>query len=375
MSKKTRKSKWLGFWVFCLIFALLMLGATAYALSWVDDALVEMEAKNNAKNNARPELARDAYLEQLDSAYVANRLASLYAQVDSRVQSQAQCEAVVKEALSQGIGHKVSFTSSNKQSYLLYNKAPEDGKHRQIGEFSITPQGVGSYGYIPWALAEDTFNMDYLLCAGLTVTVPEGYSVWVNGNLLGKDCIVEENIGYEELAGMPKELPLPTKVTYASGQTLGPVSMEIRSPQGDVVTIGENTDWNQFLPAGTEEQQTKVKNFTKEFLGHYVRFSSTKENIWDNYRKVISYVVPNGELQNRLYKATDGLQWIGTAPDKLLDVSTNRILALSDGRYVCDITYLVNVNGRNGTTQQSTNVYIILVNLNGELKVESITTY
>lgn len=375
MNNTKRKSKWMGFWVFCLVFALLLSGATIFVLHKVEDALIDLEAKNNAKENARPELARDAYLAALDSAHVAENLQSLYAQVDSRVQSQAQCEAVVRQALSQGIGHKVSFTSSEKQSFVLYSLADEDGKHRQIGEFSITPQGESSYGYTPWGLAGESFNMDYLLCEGTSVTVPQGYSVWVNGNRLGEDCIVEKDIGYEELKDMPEGLPLPTKVKYAYGMTLGPVSMEIRSPQGDVVTIDESTDWNRFLSGGTESQQAQIKSLVHEFLSSYVHFSSTKEGIWNNYHKVISYVVPNGDLQKRLYKATDGLQWIGTAADKLLESTTNRILALSDGRYVCDVTYLVRVNGRNGVTQQSTNVYIVLTEVQGELKVESLTIY
>ncbi len=375
MSNRKHKSKWMGFWAFCLVFALLILGATAYALHKVEAALIDLEAKNTAKNNARPELARDAYLEALDSDHVAQLLDELYAQVDSRVQSKEQCQAVVKEALKEGIGHKVSFTSSEKQSFVLYNMASEDGKHRQIGEFSITPQGQGAYGYIPWDLYEESFYMDYLLCEGMTVTVPQDYTVWVNGNQLGEDCIVQTGIGYEELKEMPKDLPLPTKVTYASGRTLGAVTLEVRSPQGQTVTIDENTDWSQFLNGGSQEKQTEIQSFVKEFLGHYVHFSSTKEGIWENYHKVISYVVPNGDLQQRMYKATDGLTWIGTAPDKLLDVTPNRILALSDGRYVYDLTYLVRVNGRNGVSEQSTNVFVVLVEINGELKVESITIY
>ncbi len=375
MSNTKRKSKWMGFWVFCLIFALLVSGVTVFVLQKIEAALIDLEAQNTAKNNARPELARDAYLEALDSDHVAQQLEALYAQVDSRVQSREQCQAVVKEALQEGIGYKVSFTSSEKQSFVLYNMASEDGKHRQIGEFSITPQGESSYGYTPWSLAQESFNMDYLLCEGMTVTVPQGYSVWVNGNLLGDDCILEQGIGYEELREMPKDLPLPTKVTYASGRTLGAVTLEVRSPQGETVTIDENTDWGQFLYGGTQEQQAAVKNFVEEFLGHYVHFSSTSENIRNNYKKVISYVVPDGDLQKRLYNAMDGLQWVTSTPDDLLNITINRILALSDGRYVCDITYLVNVNGRHGTDEQSTNVFIVITQIKGEQKVESVTVY
>ena len=112
-----------------------------------------------------------------------------------------------------------------------------------------------------------------------------------------------------------------------------------------------------------------------EFLGHYIRFNSTRENCEANCRKVVTYMVPGGQLSDRMYKMLDGLSWTDPYEDEILSITYNHILALSDGRYVCDMTYVVNVIGTRDSVEETTHSQIVLVPVNGQLKVESIVNY
>ncbi len=273
MTKIRRKSRWLGFWVFCLAFALVFFGGTVFALDKLEGYLVELEAQNTAKEAARPELARDAYLEKLDADYVASQVADLYTQVDSHIQSPQECRAVVLAELSQGIGYKLSFTSADKQTYTLYSKRLVEGKYRQVGEFTIAPQGTDSHGYTPWAVVEEYYNMDYLLTPGISYTIPEDYTLWVNGKQLGLGSVQETRIPYEALAHFPQELPLPTRTSYATGCTLGAVAVEIRDPQGAAVAL-DTENWDRVLNNCAQADAQRITSLTDSFLADYVRFTS-----------------------------------------------------------------------------------------------------
>lgn len=379
MANNKKKSRWLGFWIFVLVLALVFLAATVFLMNQLSDYLERMDAKNVARENARAELAVEAYMARLDGDYVADRLSGLYTQADTTVQSEAEFRALVKGELSDGIGCKMTFTSADKRTYALYSKrAEEEGKYRQIGEFSIAPNGEPQYGYAPWGIVEESFNMDYLLTQGITVTVPSDYTVWVGGVRLSEDYLVETGIDYpalNPLKSLTPALPLPTKVTYRTNTSLGEVSVEIRDTQGNPVTIDENTDYNQFLHNCTAQQEEEIQALMNEFMGHYIRFSSTSVNCRENYKKVITYMVPDSPLTDRMFKMQDGLQWTDPYEDKILSLTYNHIIALSDGRYVCDLTYVVNVIGDWDSLEETTHSQIVLVPVNGQLKVESIVNY
>lgn len=379
MNNTKKKSRWLGFWIFCLILALAFLAATVFLMNKFSGYLEQMDAKNTARENAQPELAIDAYLAGLDGDYVADRLDALYAQVDTNVQNEEVLHALVNAELADGIGYKLTFTSADKRTYALYSKKPTgDGKFRQIGEFSIAPNGEPQYGYAPWGMAEEYFNMDYLLTPGTTITVPSNYSVWVGGVRLSEDYLVETGIEYpalNPLKSLTPALSLPTKVVYRTNFSLGEVSVEIRDPQNNPVTIDENTDWNRFLHNCTPEQEAEIQALMDEFMAHYIRFNSTRVNCDENCRKVVTYMVPGGQLSERMYRMLDGLHWADAHEDQILSMTYNHIIALSDGRYVCDITYVVNVIGTRDSVEETTYSQIVLVPVKGQLKVESIVNY
>lgn len=373
------KSRWKGFWVLFAAIALVFGLTGAFLMHKFSGYLQKMDDKNNARENARPELAVETYIAGLSGEHIADRLESLYAQTDGALQSREDFRALISAELSGGIGYKVVFTSAGKRTYALYLKAPEaDGRHRQIGELNIEPKGESRCGYAPWVVTGEHFDMSYLLTPGQEFTVPHNCSVWVGGKLLDQAYVAQDGIDYPALApvkGITPPLNLPTLTVYRVGPLLGNVSVEIRDPAGNPVSIPENGDWNAFLPLCPEAEAEPLQTLVTEYMGHYVIFGSNKRDRDKHYETVISYVVRGGDLEQRLRNMRGGVQWTDDYPDQLVSLAFNRIIALEDGRYVCDITYVVNVAGSKDSFEETTHCQIVLLSVDGDLKVESMVNY
>lgn len=379
MADMKKKSSWKGFWILFGAIALIYVLTGAFLANKFSGYLQEMDDKNTARENARSELAVETYIAGLGGEYVASRLESLYAQADGALQSEADFRALVSTELSGGIGYKVSFTSAEKRVYALYlKKAEADGRHRQIGEITIEPGGTPSYGYAPWVVTGEYFDMSYLLAPAREVTVPHNCTVWVGGKQLDQQYIVQSGIDYPALAPLKSLTPaseLPTLTTYRIGPLLGDVSVQVLDPAGSPVTLPEEGDWNAYLPEYPPDQVQPLQALVTEYMGHYITLGSTKWNREENYRTVLSYVVADGPLAQRLDNMRGGAQWADAYPDELVSVSFNRIVPLDDGRCVCDITYVVNVVGAKESSQEITHCQIVLLPANGVLKVESMVNY
>lgn len=373
------KSRWKGFWILFAVIALIYGMIGGYLVYQFSGYLRKMDDKNTARENARPELAVETYIAGLSGEHIAELLESLYAQTDGVLQSREDFRALVSRELSGGIGYKAVFTSAGKRTYALYLETAEaDGRHRQIGEITIEPKGESRYGYAPWVVTQERFDMSYLLTPSQEFTVPHNYSVWVGGKVLDQAYVAQEGMDYPALApvkGVTPVLNLPTLTTYRVGPLLGNVSVEIRDPAGNPVTIPENGDWDAYLPLCPEAEAKPLQDMVTEYMGHYVIFGSSKGNRDNNYKTVLSYIVRGGDLEQRLSNMRGGVQWTDDYPDQLVSLAFNRILALEDGRYICDITYVVNVVGSNDSSLETTHCQIVLLIVDGEPKVESMVNY
>lgn len=373
------KSAWKGFWLLCAAVAVVFAVAGAILASKFSGYLRRMDEKNIARENARSELTVEAYIAGLSGEYIAGQLSGLYAQADPALQSREDFLALIEAELAGGIGYKVSFTSAQKRSYALYLKTPEaDGRCRQIGEVTLEPVGTPSYGYTPWAVTGEYFDMGYLLTPTQELTLPESCGLWVNGKLLGPEYIVQTGIGYPALAPLAGMIPapeLPTLTIYRFGPLLGDGTVTVLDGEGNPVSIPEDGDWDAYLPQCPSAQAQQIESLVAGYMESFVVLGSTK---WDrdaNFKAVQAYIVPGGALEQRLDNMRGGAQWADAYPDELVSLSFNRIVPLGDGRFVCDISYVVNVVGAKESSQETTHCQLLLVPVDGALKVESMVNY
>lgn len=363
--KRTKKPRGLGFLCGMLIYAAVVLALVIYGLNFFWGYMAAYEA-------SRPYIAVDAYMELVTDDYICDRSSELIGQIDHNIQSEEDCRQVIKNALSEGItcAKKTSECTDDKMVYVL-----RSGK-QVIGSFVMEHQGETVHGFTPWAVVEDSFDLSYLITGTVSTTAPSHYPVYVNGNLLTEDYVTESGIEFEELEEFYGDYELPTMSTYLAGPCLGEIKLTVTDPNGNEVTIDEQTDMNIFVDNCTQEQITALDGFVNEYIKRYVTFtSSVNDARYENYASLVEYMVPESKLASRMFDAIEGLYYAQSYADEIVSITIHHRVDMGNGRYMCDVTYLVDTTGREGVVQTTNNVKIIIVETDDGLKAEAMTSY
>lgn len=363
--KQTKKSGGLGFVCGMLIYAAIVLALVIYGLNFFWGYMAAYEA-------SRPYIAVDSYMELVTDEYICDRSAELIGQIDHNIQSEEACRQVIKDAVSEGItcAKKTAECTDDRMVYVL-----RSGK-QVIGSFVMEHRGETVHGFTPWEVVEDSFDLSYLITGTVSTTAPSHYPVYVNGNLLTEEYVTESGIEFEELEEFYGDYELPTMSTYVAGPCLGEINLTVTDPDGNEVVIDEQTDMNVFINNCTEEEVKALDTFTEAYIRSYVKFTSSVDGSnYENYANLTTYMVPNGKLAERMFDAIDGLYYAQSYADKIVSITINHRVNIGDGRYMCDVTYVVDTTGRAGVVQTINNVKIIVVETNDGLKAEAMTSY
>ena len=169
---------------------------------------------------------------------------------------------------------------------------------------------------------------------------------------------------------------LPTYGSYTAGPCLGEITLQVEDAQGNVVTLDENTDFNAFVDNCSVEEMAKLESFNQEFIKAYIKFlTSTMNNRVANHNALKPYLVPKSDLANRVKNALDGLQFGQSKSDKLVGLTINHAVKISDDRYILDVTYVVDTKGRNGVVTTTNNAQYVAVQTEKGLQVEVLLSY
>jgi len=270
---------------------------------------------------------------------------------------------------------KASACTDTEQTYVLRSG------DRVIGSFVIEAGEKDSYGFAPWSLKEESFDLSDLMGTDtISVTVPQGYGVWVNGVQLDERYIVEEDRReYDVLKEFYGIYDVPELVlyTYEAGPFLNAeFTMEVYDEAGKPFTMDESFDENSLIELKDGAKTAELKDFVEEFIDIYVIFAGcANDNRYANYNKVIKYVVPDSSLAQRMYDALDGMQFAQSQGDEVASVNIHHYVELEPGKYLCDVSYKVDTTGYEGVVQTTTNCKMILVEQGGKLLVESMIGY
>lgn len=361
--KKKRSFGWFLLGMF--IYAALFLGAAYHGLT-------KFWAYMEAYENSRPKIAINAYMDALTPEHVADLSRTVIDQADHNIQSEEECRQYIIDALSEGITHakKSAECTDTRQVFVLRVGS------RVIGEFAIETTAEDEYGFTPWTLAEESFDMSYLIGGTVATTVPSDYIVTANGVVLDSEYIIVDDIRYEEILEYYEDYEMPYRVTYQAGPILGEIELVTMDAEGNVAVLDENTDMSQFYQNCTAEELQKLDEFTKNFVSSYVTFTgSANKTRYDNYDNLMKYVVEGSNLSKRLYDAIEGLHYAQSKSDVVVSITNNLQMRLEEGRYVCDITYEVDTTGYEGVVRTTTNVKLFVIDQQGSLKVESMNIY
>ena len=326
-----------------------------------------------AFENSRPKIAINAYMENLTVEHICDLSQDYIDQVDHNIQSTDECRAFLMEAID-GINYakKPRESGDERQVFVL-----RTGK-TVIGEFSIVAKAPDRYGFTPWVVESESFDLSALnlFGEGCQVVVPQDHTVTVNGTALDSSYIVGEKIPYEEIEEYYENYDLPYRVTYAVAPILGQMDVVITDSDGKEVTFDESTDWTPYFHNCTQEETEALDAFASAFIERYVGYSgSTKYNRFINYKKLVEYVVKDSDFEERLHKTIDSLAFGQTRSSTIISVVTNHLVRLEEGRYLCDVTYELDVKGNKGIVRTTTNVRVIAVQTEDGLKAESMSIY
>lgn len=352
------------FTIFLCLYAIAFLFLTSKGLDYLWKYMEAYEA-------SRPKYGIEAYMESLTQDYICDKNADLIAQIDHNVQSEEACKDVIRQAIGTEYTYvkNIAETTDNKIVYLIRAGS------KVIGRAEMTPVGETSYGYTPWKVTADSYDLSDLLAPSVRVTVPSFYEVSVNGNVLSQDYITESGGHFSLLEEYYADYQLPTIVTYEAGPFLGGGEMVVKDAEGNVVDMSTVTDMNTLLPACTEEEIVKVKQIVTDFVQDYVDFSSkTGGDTSYNYRKLMEHIVPNGVLAKRMYAAIDGLYWVSDRGAKLDSIEISAYYPMGDGRYMCDLVYKVNTRNLTGQIQTESHIKITVIETDKGLLAESMVS-
>lgn len=362
--KEKKKHRWI-FPLLLFIYAIAFLGAAAYGLDWFWDYM-------DAYEQSRPHIALNAYEEKLTADYVLSKSAALVQQIDHHVQSEESCREVLLDALKGKLtcAKKSRESTEDKHVYaVLCDK-------KVIGTMKMERIGDQILGFTPWLVTGDSFDLSYLITEPIGVTVPSDFKVYVNGNLLDDTYITEDNIHYSQLEEFYDTYPLPHKVTYQAGPFLGESKMEITDADGNAVSMEDLKDMSVYISNCTESETAALDAIADAFIRKYVAFTSRSggDNS-KNYYALAEEMVSGGELSKRMYAALDGLYWISDRGAVLSKLDIHHYVSVGNGRYLCDLTYVVDTNNFSGSVQTTNNLKVFFVETENGLKTESMLSY
>lgn len=354
------KRKWI-FPVGLLIYALVFLIALAVGLGWLWDYMADFE-------RSRPHTALNAYMQTLNGEYVADRSDDLIGQIDHNVQTEAQCRQVLTDALTGDFSWAKKSRESDDTRHVYAIRCGD----RVIGTMEMERCGAYAGSFQTWQVTKETFDLSYLVTQPLHITVPEDHPVYANGNLLTKDYITRDKIPYAPFQGLYGEYTLPYMVTYTAGPFLGQAELTVTDPTGNPVFIDADTDMTVFLNNCTAEQVSAVDTHVEGFIQCYVDFlSRTGGDSEANYAALARYMVPGGELAQRMRNAMDGLKWVTDRGASISSITVHNRHAMADGRYLWDVSYVVDTKDYDGSIQTTAKVKLIVQQTADGLKTEA----
>lgn len=367
---KQKKKGNMGYAIFLGVYVLVVLAATAFLLSKLWRYAEEYEI-------SRPNKTMDAYVEELNTRLWNEDVAKTISEMPHEVQSDEDCAAAVQELLSQGISYvrAAGDGSGDSINYALRCGTNIIGKVKLVPDRSKAEEM--HFDMLPWIVGDTEFDFSGLY-SSVEVTVPKNYTVTLNGVTLGSEYIVEDNIHFALLESYytGDYSNLPVMVTYRFDHIIGELEPVIYDADGELFQIDETQGDNQFLNNCTEEEIARLTDFTERFALRYQTYASgIGDDAATAYKKLAPYIVSGSDLEYRMKIAQDGLSWAHTYSIEVESTVLNSVVSFGGGVYLCDYSSEFTTKNVNGTQNFITNAKIIVIDNNGDLRVEQMDMY
>ncbi len=248
--------------------------------------------------------------------------------------------------------------TDSKQVYAILH----DGK--PMGEMTMQITGQSRFGFDVWQVTDVDYDFSDLT-KSYSVTIPESWSLYCNGNLVGPETITARGIPIPLLRDFDAaEYELPTQVTYTVDNFIGELHTEIRNPSGVVVTeLNEQTMTDNC----TDGEKASLDSFLGNYIERLVNYSSNyRGNRWGNYESLAQLIVDGSELEQRMHEAMDGLNYVPARYNPVTAITVHNYMNLGNGRYFLKLTYNVDVLGQTTDVNATENHLELIVTEHGD---------
>ena len=357
-----------------LVYTLLLLVLAFFALTKVWTYAEEYEA-------ARPELTMDAYMENLRRNLWNDSVADTIASMPHEVQSDEECEALVKEMLSDELSYKRRAGNGEDTEAVYYNLLCGGNVFGNVT--LVRDESKASeleFDLLPWRVDKEEFDFNGLYTA-VQITVPETYSVKLNGVTLGEEYIIERDIPYDVLEDYYAEYPnLPKKVTYRFENVFGHLEPEVYNEQGELYVIDETQDDSQYIKPVDEAVMERMREFTLAFSDAYLNYCAGTSDPTYAYSLLKPYILLGGDLDSRLHQAMDGYSsWSHTTSYRFDSATLNKATDVGDGYYILEISAVTTTtfpnHGENGVVTTNNGMTVIVQETGDGIRAVAVERY
>ena len=357
-----------------LVYTLVLLVLAFFALTKVWTYAEEYEG-------ARPELTMDAYIENLRRNLWNDSVADTIASMPHEVQSDEECKELVKQMLSDELSYKRRAGNAEDSEAVHYNLLCGGKVFGSV--VLVRDESKASeleFDLLPWKVDREEFDFTGLY-SSVEITVPESYSVKLNGVTLGDEYITERDIPYDVLEDYYAQYPnLPRKVTYRFDNVFGHLEPEVFNEQGEPAVIDDTKDDSQYIKPVDEAIMERLREFTVPFSDAYLNYCAGTSDPTYAYSKLAPYIIQGGDLDSRLHQAMDGYSsWSHTTSYRFDSATLNKATDVGDGFYILEISAVTTTtfpnHGENGVVTTNNGMTVIVQDVVGELKAVAVERY
>lgn len=322
-----------------------------------------------AYERSRPASCMDRYLASMTEDSLSPACLDALPDLDYRIKSEEDNLSAVQSLLAEAKYVKLGAQSGpDHAAYALMSEG------ERIGLVYLEQGGQAAFGFRPWQVTGEDYDFS-AFAHTLSLSLPEDYSVILNGVTLDKQYISRADVEYETLSQCYARYPsLPHLCVYEAGPYFGDAELEILDGRGNPVPEASLTE-AVFLDNCDEDTKNALSQFCGEYLRRYVLFGSNSNGAYtENYYNLIKLVSPDSELADRIGHVM-GLIYANTVSCEISSVTINLCSFLGDSRYLADVSYSTETVGFAGPVTEENNIRLVIVEDGGTLKAEAMFNY
>ena len=335
---------WIGIAIYVLVFALLSFFGLKIFRDYI--AAYELSRPGRAMEEYRAELREQGHTEAVVQALSA---------LDTNIRSQEENLQWAEDLLREASFPRMLNLSD--EGHMVYSVR---ARGQQIGQITAVPGEPDRFGFRDWTISEESYDFSAFMHS-CQATIPSDYGYYVNGVRLGQEYVTEADIPFETLADFYERYEgLPTLSHYESGLYLDDVEIQVRDPEGHVLSPEEMTE-TYYLDNCGDHIRELADEFIPRFLQLYVNFTANLYNSYTyNFFNLRPLVLTESQLHVRMRQAAEGFGYTTTKNVEILSMETRVVTRLSEDRYLADISYSTEITGYADPVVIEDHIYLVM---------------